>query len=142
MKTKTAAMKPKARVFEIKAESREATAEDDHQRHSKRQANPNWQERDGREDTRGSGHYGPMDTPEIQQRKANTRCGYCGNLGQWWQKCRARLKDLNGQQPAQQQLQPAQATASSSERRGASAATTPADPAATSAVAPENGQRQ
>eukprot|EP00644_Phytophthora_capsici_P016669 jgi/Phyca11/122255/e_gw1.47.277.1 len=139
--TKTTAPKSKARVMEMKAESREDTDADGQQQTTKRPTNPNWQERGGRGGHRSSGHYGPMDTPEIQQRKANTKCGYCGKSGHWWRECRTRLKELNGQQPAQQQQQPARATARNNGEEGATATTTSAAPAAT-AAAPGNGQRQ
>eukprot|EP00644_Phytophthora_capsici_P018685 jgi/Phyca11/133158/e_gw1.339.1.1 len=140
--TKTAAPKSKARVMEMKAESRDDTEADDQPQATRRLTNPNWQERGGRGGNRNNGHYGPMDTPDIQQRKANTKCGYCGRPGHWWRECRTRLKELNGQQPAQQQQQSASATARKNGEDGATATTAPAAPAATATAAPGNGQRQ
>eukprot|EP00644_Phytophthora_capsici_P007134 jgi/Phyca11/16765/fgenesh1_pg.PHYCAscaffold_22_\ len=139
--TKAAAPKSKARLMEMKAESHEDTDADDQPQATRRLTHPNWQERSGRGGHRSSGHYGPMDTPDIQQRKANTKCGYCGKAGHWWRECRTRLKELNGQQPAQQQQQSAQATARKNGEDGTTAATTSATPAATAAAAPGNGQR-
>lgn len=141
--SKPAATKPKARVLEMKAESHEQADDGNQQRQNRQPMNPNWQERGERGGNRGSGHYGPMDAQEPQQRKASTRCGYCGKPGHWWRECRIRLRDLNGQQPTQQQRQQQPAHAAASNRGGSEtpAATAPAATAATPA-APGNGQRQ
>ncbi|KAI9998161.1 hypothetical protein PInf_002495 [Phytophthora infestans] len=47
----------------------------------------------GRGGRTGLENYGPQDTRFILQRKAESACNYCGEVGHWWRECHKRLAD-------------------------------------------------
>lgn len=47
----------------------------------------------GRGGRTGLENYGPQDTRPIFQRKAESACNYCGEVGHWWRECHKRLAD-------------------------------------------------
>lgn len=47
----------------------------------------------GRGGRTGLENYGPQDTRPILQRKAESACNYCGEVGHWWRECHKRLAD-------------------------------------------------